>query len=171
LAESAPGSAGPDASALDAGLRESLEGIFTTMLAREVSPPDASAGDRAAAAARWCVARIELHGDRDGVVSLRCDPGAARALAIALLMMDEADTLADEEVLDAVGECANMLAGGLKTRVFDPLGYWIIGTPACAVEAALPDSKAHHAVDCGLGGGLLTVDLSWAAETRTAAVH
>lgn len=153
--------------ALCQALRETLEGVFATMLAKPVSLSTVVDGTPATVHAGSIVANVALRGDQEGIVSLVCHPGAARTLAASLLMADEPSALDEVEVLDAIGECANMVAGGLKTRVLDPLGAWALGTPACALQRTADVVQHGGMLSCDLDGDILSVGLTWGAAKVT----
>ena len=44
-------------------------------------------------------------------------------------MLEAQDPIELEEIQDAIGECANMLTGTLKTNVLDPSGAFTLGIP------------------------------------------
>ncbi len=58
-------------------------------------------------------ARVRIHGPWEGSVILRCSPGTARRWALAMFAKRDEETTA-EEVRDALGELANMIAGNIK---------------------------------------------------------
>jgi CheY-specific phosphatase CheX len=72
---------------------------------------------------------IGFSGDARGQVVLRCSVDSADSIARGLLMMDESEVLELAAVTDALGECANMLAGSLKTKALDPVGSFQLGLP------------------------------------------
>lgn len=72
---------------------------------------------------------IRFTGDLSGHLVLRCTLTCALNLARGMLMMDEDEALEIEAVRDALGECANILAGSLKTKVLDPKGEFHLGIP------------------------------------------
>ena len=56
---------------------------------------------------------VHVSGNWDGVVSLECGYGMAVDIAAAMFEM-EAEELSEDEVRDALGEVANLLAGQFK---------------------------------------------------------
>jgi len=72
---------------------------------------------------------VEFRGALDGRVAIRANAACATAIARGLLMSDEGDPLALEEVNDALKECANMLTGWLKSHTLDPLGSFSMSVP------------------------------------------
>lgn len=72
---------------------------------------------------------VEFRGALDGRVAIRANAACAASIARGLLMSSEDDTLALEEVNDALKECANMLTGWLKSKALDPLGAFSMSVP------------------------------------------
>ncbi len=72
---------------------------------------------------------VEFRGALDGRVAIRANAACATAIARGLLMSDEQDSLALEDVNDALKECANMLTGWLKSKALDPLGAFSMSAP------------------------------------------
>ena len=72
---------------------------------------------------------VDFEGQLSGTVAVRCTAEGAHDLARGLLMIEAGDALEIEEVEDALGECANMLTGSLKTSTLDPVGEFKLGLP------------------------------------------
>lgn len=83
---------------------------------------------------------LDITGDATGYMTLHCSPEGAASIARGLLMMEADESLELEDVCDALGECANMLAGALKSEALDPIGDFHLSTPHF-------DSDGHHAED------------------------
>jgi CheY-specific phosphatase CheX len=73
---------------------------------------------------------IRFNGDANGCVVLRCSLEGADNIARGLLMLEEGGFLELSAIRDALGECANMLAGSLKTKALDPVGSFKLGLPS-----------------------------------------
>lgn len=63
------------------------------------------------------LATITFTGDLEGCFGISCNCTCARAVAAGMLCMDDGSALSDSEIIDAIGEVANMVMGGVKTRV------------------------------------------------------
>lgn len=63
------------------------------------------------------LATITFTGDLEGCFGISCNDACAKAVTAGMLCMEDASTLGDSEVVDAIGEIANMVMGGIKTRV------------------------------------------------------
>ncbi len=74
-------------------------------------------------------AQVDFQGAHQGTLSIACDAPGAEDLARGLLMLGPDDPLAPEEVADALKECANMVAGVLKTRAFGSDGDARLSVP------------------------------------------
>jgi len=61
-------------------------------------------------------AQIKITGDAEALLSLHSEASFARHLAATMYMAD-ADTLAEDEIHDALGELVNILAGNVKGMV------------------------------------------------------
>lgn len=69
-----------------------------------------------------------------------------QALARALFGMEaDADFEAESDVSDAIGEIANMVAGGVKTRMNERLPGLNTGLPLCVSGYVEPSAGAEHA--------------------------
>ncbi len=62
---------------------------------------------------------VHLSGAYTGSITLQCSPAAARAAAAALFNMPP-DDVTQVEVVDAVGEIANMVGGNVKSMLPAP---------------------------------------------------
>lgn len=60
-------------------------------------------------------ALLGLSGDLKGMLCIHCPEQGAKAITASLLMMEVEEL--NEDVTDAMGELANMIAGGLKSRL------------------------------------------------------
>jgi CheY-specific phosphatase CheX len=69
---------------------------------------------------------VGIAGDRVGYIIIATDKSSAQRVAKGLLMVDEAD---DECIRDAMGELANNIAGGFKTKYHEQYGSVALGLP------------------------------------------
>ncbi len=74
-------------------------------------------------------ALVSFHGSINGSVILRASTRGAADITRRMLMMDEDEIAEIEEIRDAMGECANMVTGALKTRALDPAGCFELTIP------------------------------------------
>jgi len=64
-------------------------------------------------------------------------------IARGLLMLDEGDAIDVAEAADALGECANMVTGVVKTRMLDPRGHFDLSCPK--INGAPPKAGQQRA--------------------------
>ena len=123
-------------------LKESVEEVFTTMLDTVATMVDHDATPQDDAERIDIEAVVEFQGDPSGSVVLRATTEGATDIARKLLMMEEDETVDFEEIQDALGECANMVTGSLKTRALDPRGAFQLGTPT--IDARVHVEHEHR---------------------------
>ena len=87
------------------------QGIFSTMLAIDTWPVERAPGRDQA---HTVVGAIHFAGAWKGVLLLECQPLQAGAFTAKLTGIAPPDNV-DDDMRDAIGEIANMLAGNLKT--------------------------------------------------------
>lgn len=104
-------------------------------------------------------ARVDFEGLVNGCVVLRCSAEGAFDIARGLLMMDESEALEVEEVADALGECANMVTGSLKTKALDPKGEFHMSTPTVSNEPRVPVGDPSGSLAYRLSQGLVAVEI------------
>lgn len=68
---------------------------------------------------------ITFAGSLEGCLGVCCDMDGAKAIAASMLCMDSPDELSDEDLVDAMGEIANMVMGAVKTRIQDDVDIMI----------------------------------------------
>lgn len=95
---------------------DTTEEVFNTMIFLEVSTEGCMSEGKESIFSHFS-AMIGLSGDLMAMISIHCDAYIAMDIAGAMLDMECADL--DEDVKDAMGEVANMIAGGLKSRLLD----------------------------------------------------
>jgi len=102
--------------------------VFSTMLMIDVTGEEISAGGRSIIQSNM-TSMIGLGGGVRGILAVHCPAEVAKAITGAFLGMDVEEL--DEDVKDAIGEIANMVAGNLK------IAYANSGVN---VELAIPSS-------------------------------
>ncbi len=88
--------------------------VFATMIFIDIKSGDAMTGQDDSIDSNL-TSMIGLAGDLQGVLAVHCPESAALGISGAMLGMT-IDAINDD-VLDAIGEIANMVAGGLKTSL------------------------------------------------------
>jgi chemotaxis protein CheX len=108
-------------------IRASTLEVFSTMLGIDVKAGEAIHGKCAFSQKSGIIALLGLAGDWVGAGRISCNPVFGCKIASALLMGDYGGV--NEEVLDAVGEIANMIVGNVKTALEARLGPLGLSTP------------------------------------------
>lgn len=98
-----------------------------------------------------------------GAVYLHLSTGLANQIAGTLLGLPPEESLGETEVNDVVGECTNMLAGGLKSALCDKGHECAVSTPAIIrgtsfVIESLPDVR-HEVMVFECNGSHLAVEV------------
>ncbi|MEN6427327.1 MAG: chemotaxis protein CheX [Phycisphaerales bacterium] len=93
---------------------EGAKEVFASMVSM---PMERLADPASQNEAEMFLATITFTGDLEGCFGIACDCTCARAVAASMLCMDDSSSLGDSEIIDAIGEIANMIMGGVKTRV------------------------------------------------------
>jgi len=113
---------------LDIGtiLVNTIQEVFSTMVMMEVQAGTVVEG-RGETMASNVTGMVGLAGDLRGMLAVHCPEDAAKAITGAMLGMEVEEL--GEDVKDAVGEIANMVAGGLKSG---------LGSNGRTTELAIP---------------------------------
>ncbi|MHC4263435.1 MAG: chemotaxis protein CheX [Planctomycetota bacterium] len=104
-------------------------------------------------------AEVEFHGEINGWVVLRCSAEGAMDIARGLLMLEEGEALDVAEAADAIGECANMVTGVVKTKMLDPQGDFVIGCPKINIEQGDRDGLRAGTLAYRLTRGVVAVEI------------
>jgi CheY-specific phosphatase CheX len=109
-----------------ADMQESLHEVFSMMLGMKVVPSDAASlpGFRAE-----LTAIVGLAGSLCGLFVIRCSTSTGSQLAEKML----GTNVCEDQVLDALGELCNMLAGGFKSRIPDIGATCMLSVPTTIV--------------------------------------
>lgn len=100
---------------------------------------------------------VGFSGAATGRVVISCSLDSVDTIARGLLMMDDTEVHDLDAVHDALGECANMLAGALKTKALDPLGDFQLGLPQFIEPEA--ESIVDGALVYRVESGVMSVEL------------
>lgn len=101
-------------------VRTSTADVFTTMLGLEIANEPEYSDQNAPTVSDGVLAFVGMAGSWTGAGAISCSAAFACRICNQLLMTDA--TSVNEEVLDAVGEVANMIIGNFKTMVEEHLG-------------------------------------------------
>ncbi len=101
-------------------VRTSTADVFTTMLGMEIANESEYSDENAPQVSDGVLALVGMAGAWSGTGAISCTAAFACRLCNQMLMTEA--TSVNEEVLDAVGEVANMIIGNFKTMVEEQLG-------------------------------------------------
>ncbi len=79
------------------------------------------------------IGSIGVAGFLTGSISVFMPKSLARQAAAAMLMLDDAEELADGDLIDAIGELTNMVGGSIKTSLFQKTPLFDISVPSVYV--------------------------------------
>jgi CheY-specific phosphatase CheX len=75
------------------------------------------------------VGSISFTGPVKGALYVECAAGSGEKITRSMLMMEDSDPLEPSAVKDAIGEVANLIAGGFKARMMETVGEIDISVP------------------------------------------
>jgi len=146
-------------------LQESAREAFDTMMAgfmgqvvRNDSSTDAQPAATLPAVKVDREVVVDFHGPTNGYFLLRCNAEGAMDIARGLLMMDDCEALKVEEVADALGECANVVAGLLKNKALSPCGEYRMSIPRHCTPNTTRDSSGSSLL-CHLKNGVVSMEV------------
>jgi chemotaxis protein CheX len=108
-------------------VRDSAHHVFATMLGRSLVDQEPYERTSAPCPADGVLALIGFAGSWSGSGAFSCPATLAKSISAALLMQEFAAI--DSEVLDAIGEVANMILGNVKTQLEEKLGPMGLSVP------------------------------------------
>jgi chemotaxis protein CheX len=108
-------------------IRQASRDVFGTMLGVELKDSDAYIGESAPCPSDGVLALVGLAGAWAGSGTFSCSADMACKLSGQLLMSEY--SAVDEDVLDAIGEIANMVIGNVKTGLEENLGPMGLSIP------------------------------------------
>lgn len=94
------------------------------------------------------LATITFTGDVEGCFGISCSCECAKAVAAGMLCMEDSSALSDSETIDAIGEIANMVLGGVKTRIQHEITN---------IEISIPSVVYGRQLQNRLGEGMIRV--------------
>ena len=144
--------------------------VFTTMLDLPIGSGDLQAEASATSRASGIVALLGLAGEWVGTGRISCSPEFGCKMASQLLM--QSFTAVNEEVLDAVGEVANIIIGNVKNALEERLGNLSLSTPTVIYghnfEARNVGVRERIDINFASDDDLLSVQLSISPATSKA---
>ena len=108
-------------------IRAAAADVFSTMLGLEIKTGTPYMDERAPTVSDGVLAVVSMAGNWTGAGVISCSAEFACRVCNLLLMTEAAAV--DEEVLDAVGEVANMIVGNFKTMVEEHAGPLALSIP------------------------------------------
>ncbi len=159
-------------SELLAHLQSAVQDVFQTMLNTMVTliepagcgnEPRAPLPDPGDAPRVQLEAVVAFHGPQNGAVVLQCTAEGATDIARGLLMLDAGTSIPLADVQDAIGECANMVAGSLKTRALDPYGEFKLGLPKFGAGAPHACARSAGQLRFRMSQGCAAIEI-WMEE-------
>lgn len=129
-----------EAAVLKDSLWEGASEAFETMVMLPISEVEAdSAG--ADGAETSLTGSLTFGGPLQGALLVQCSLDSAGAIARSMMMMEADEEIEEAEIKDAIGEIANLILGGLKSRIADITGDIEVSIPTvvkgCEVRPAL----------------------------------
>ena len=88
---------------------------------------------------------ITFKGNLEGCLSICCSRAGAKVIAANMLGMDPNEDVADDDICDAMGEVANMVMGGVKSRIQDSVGTIEVSIPSVIGGRQLENSMGEGA--------------------------
>jgi chemotaxis protein CheX len=108
-------------------VRSATADVFSTMLGMEVTPEPEHVEQTPPVIAEGVMALVGLAGPCTGAGVITCGSAFAIQVCNHLLMAEE--TSVNEDVLDAMGEVANMIIGNFKTLAEEHVGPLCLSIP------------------------------------------
>jgi len=142
-----------DQTKMAAALRAATEEVFSTMLGIEVAAGEPYRQPSKPEPTKGVVALIGLTGNWVGTGGIACTGDFARKISGQLLMSEFASI--DQEVLDAMGEIANMIVGSFKNALEPEIGAISMSIPVVVFGHNFTAASIHHTdwlvmpFDCG----------------------
>ncbi len=88
---------------------------------------------------------ITFKGSIEGCLTICCDDDCARTIARNMLGMEPDEEISIEDMVDVMGEVANLVMGAMKARLFDSCGDLQVSIPSVVtgtkLESALGESS------------------------------
>lgn len=138
------------------------EDVWSSMLGLALSPARAAPDAGAPPSSRGMTGRVTITGAWTGCVTLHSSEALARRAA-AIMIGDGSTQLTQAEVMDSLGELANIVAGNIKSLLPGPT---CLSTPTVETEEREATGRllARLTLDCE--GQTLWVQITEAAEER-----
>lgn len=103
--------------------------VFKTMMNLRATSGEVSV-EKAQIRRAEVIGSIGVAGFLTGSISVFLPRGLAKRAVAAMLMLDSADAVADNDIVDAIGELTNMVGGNIKTELFQKAPLFDISVPS-----------------------------------------
>jgi chemotaxis protein CheX len=123
-------------------IEAATQDVMTTMAGFTVTCDRATSPDRLPLSG--VLSRFDLAGVASGTGFVVCSPDLACRITSRMLQME--CTAIDEDVLDAMGEIANMIIGNVKNVFERELGPISLSTPSVSILGSLEEWPAGDAI-------------------------
>lgn len=135
--------------------------VFRTMMNVKVIAGEAVV-EKAQIRRAEVIGSIGVAGFLTGSISLFLPKSLAKRAVAAMLMMDPAENIGDNELVDAIGELTNMVGGNIKTELFQKAPLFDISVPSVYIgddlhRRTVSDDLCFH-VPFTIGGESLSVE-------------
>ena len=127
---------------------ESTKETFETMIFLPVEKTD---GQDAPSASVSLICTITFTGQLQGAFSILCGLEGVEKIARAMLMIEDDNPMEVPDICDALGELANMIIGGIKSRMNDT-------TPD--IQISIPSVTKGLEIQPILGKAMTKVDIT-----------
>ncbi|MFK7739719.1 MAG: response regulator [Planctomycetota bacterium] len=104
-------------------------GVFRTMMNLKATPGEVAI-EKAQVRKAEVIGSVGVAGFLTGSISVFLPRSIANKAVCALLMIDSADELSGEDMIDAIGEVTNMIGGCIKTELFEKAPLFDISVPS-----------------------------------------
>ena len=149
--------------ALKDTLLDSAKEVFESMVFMPLSLVDEEMPDTGEA---MLLGTITFTGSLEGCLSISCGDAGARTIAANMLCLDSPDELSDEDIIDAIGEIANMVMGSVKTRIQDTVPDITISIPS-----VIQGRELHSRLSEGMVQAVINVTLAEEYRAAFSLIH
>ena len=111
----------------DKVLLESAREVFETMVFMDLT--ETTESDKEIEG--WALlGSITFKGSLEGCLTICCSTPCSQAIAGNMLGIDADEQVTEEDTCDAIGEIANMVMGGVKSRLLEHIGNLEVSVPS-----------------------------------------
>jgi chemotaxis protein CheX len=121
---------------LAASTSQATTEVMRTMMNMDVVPRQTSFNKVESRGAE-VIGSVGVAGVLSGCITIFLSRRLAETVTARMLMMEPGEDIMEDELVDAVGEMANMIAGSIKTHLFKKIPLFEIATPTVTVGAEM----------------------------------